>query len=934
MLLVPHALDRVRQRCAPLFEPKPPPAMPRPTLLSRMLWAFLILTVAVAAQPAAAQTSEPLDRVMTLTSDESGARDLPADRGSTGLWQQLQKLPTTASVLHIVAHPDDEHGGVLAYLSRGQGARVALLSLNRGEGGANAIGSELFDALGLVRTEELLLAGAYYGLDDLYFTPLIDYGFSKTLDEALRNWGRESVLREVVRVIRINRPLVVLSRFHGSERDGHGHHQTAGVISQEAFRAAGDASRFPEQIQQEGLRPWQPMKLYRGGVQEEETWHAQIDAGAYSPWLGASYRNYASRGLSLQRSQMSGRYREVTGPYLRYYERMDATVEAPEKEASLFEGLDTSLPGLFDLLGLTAPPEAVALLEEIQAHAEEALAAVDLTDPAAVVPALAQGLAKTREALALVDDQPDVRFHLLIKEQQFMDALTTALGVRLQAVGVPGGTSTPESPWAPLPTMGLAVPGQTFGVEVTVVNPSPLPVRLHDVRLVAAPELALPDVPAPSSAALGSSLESGAPARVQFEVTVPESAAPSKPYFYRDSIQESQYAVRDSAALHLPKEAPPLTAVAEYTVEGVPARVRETVRTREAHFPYGYEWRALKIAPALAVNVEPAMRIVPVTGDSSSFSVAIRLVSNQENVTSGALRLETPEGWNVEPATTPFSFSGPGQEQRFTMQVTPARLEAGETYTLEAVAEIDRQTYRQGYDAIAHRDNDTQYLYRPATLQVRGVDVQMASDLSVGYVMGVGDEVPAGIEQLGADVQLLDADDLASADLAPYDAIVIGTRAYAVRPDLRTSNPRLLEYARQGGNLIVLYQTSEFVPGEMAPYPASLPPGAEEVSEEDADVRLLAPEHPAFNQPNAITPADFDGWVEQRGSKFFSQWDGAYTPMLEMQDQGQDPQQGAWLTAEYGDGHYSYFALAVHRQLPYAVPGAYRLFANLLSLGQ
>ena len=909
--------------------------MPRTAFFSRILWTSAFLLCFLVIEQATGQTALPPDRVMTLTSDKSGARDLPADRGSTGLWQQLQKLGTTASVLHIVAHPDDEHGGVLTYLSRGQGARVALLSLNRGEGGANAIGSELFDALGLVRTEELLLAGAYYGLDDLYFTPLIDYGFSKTLDEALRNWGRENVLREVVRVIRINRPLVVLSRFHGSERDGHGHHQTAGVISQEAFRAAGDSTRFPEQLQQEGLRPWQPMKLYRGGVQEEEAWHVQIDAGAYSPWLGASYRNYASRGLSLQRSQMSGRYREVAGPYLRYYERMDATVEAPEEETTLFDSLNTTLPGLFNLLNVTSRPEALALLEDVQARVEEAIAAFDLADPAAVVPMLAQGLAKTREALALVEDQPDVRFHLQVKEQQFMDAITTALGMQLQAVGVPGGAATSESPWAPLPTMGLAVPGQTFGVEVALVNPSLLPVQLQEVHLMTAGDLTIPAVqPHTGSDTL---LERGAQVRTTFQVTLPENAAPSAPYFYRDSIQENRYAVRDSAYLHLPYQTPPLTAVAAYAVEGVPVEVRATVRTREAQFPYGYELRTLKIAPALAVNVAPAMRIVPVAedpvaGDSSSFSVAVDLASNREDTLSGELRLEVPEGWRIDPSAQSFSFSGPGQEQRFTLQVTPTRLEAGETYLLEAVAEAEGQAYRQGYDAIAHRDNDTQYLYRPAAVRVRGVDVRIAPDLTVGYVMGVGDEVPAGIEQLGADVQLLNAEALASTDLSAYDAIVIGTRAYAVRPDLRTSNPRLLDYARQGGNLIVLYQTSEFVPGEMAPYSATLPPGAEEVSEEDADVRILAPDHPAFNRPNAITPADFDGWVEQRGSKFFTEWDRAYTPMLEMEDQGQDPQQGTWLTAEYGDGYYSYFALAVHRQLPYAVPGAYRLFANLLSL--
>ena len=392
------------------------PLLPR---LGRPSWT-LAIAFGLLAGTALAQTSDPsrtsssLDRVLTLTSAPFGARDLPADRGAAGLWQKLQKLPTTASVLHVVAHPDDEHGGVLAYLSRGEGARVALLSLNRGEGGANAVGPELFDGLGLVRTEELLLAGAYYGLDDLYFTALADYGFSKSLGEAFRQWDREEVLGEVVRVIRINRPLVVLSRFHGSEQDGHGHHEAAGVVAQEAFHAAGDPARFPEQIEEEGLRPWQPLKLYRGGVQDGEPWHVAVDAGAYSPWLGRSYRNYAALGLSLQRSQLSGRYREVAGPYVRRYERLDVQAktdvqaggadvqaaetdgQAGEKETGLFEGLDTSLPGLFDLMGASAPPEALALLEEAETSVAAAQAAFNIENPAATAPALARGLEGVR----------------------------------------------------------------------------------------------------------------------------------------------------------------------------------------------------------------------------------------------------------------------------------------------------------------------------------------------------------------------------------------------------------------------------------------------------------------------------------------------------------------------------------------------------------
>ena len=332
------------------------------------------------------------------------------------------------------------------------------------------------------------------------------------------------------------------------------------------------------------------------------------------------------------------------------------------------------------------------------------------------------------------------------------------------------------------------------------------------------------------------------------------------------------------------------------------------------------------------MNVRPERRVVP-EGDSASFPVEVELAYNGAGALSGTLRLRLPEGWTSRPERQPFAFSAPGERERFTLAVASPRLEAARRYTVEAVAEAGGEAYREGYETIKQRDLDTQHLYRPATTDVQAIDVQIAPDLQVGYVMGVGDEVPAAIEQLGADVQLLDAADLA-ADLAAYDVIVVGTRAYAVRPDLQTYNGRLLDYARAGGHLLVLYQTPEFDPAQQAPYAAALPPGAEEVTEEDAPVRLLALEHPLLSRPNAISEADFEGWVEQRGSKFFSSWDAAYTPLVASNDAGQAPQEGGWLTSAYGEGHYTYFAYALHRQLPYAVPGAFRILGNLLSLGR
>src|SRR3989454_8811024 len=278
------------------------------------------------------------------------ASTLSADHGAAGTWQKLLKLRTTASAMHTTAHPDDEQGGVLAWISRGQGARLSLLTLNRGESGDNAIGPELFDGLGLIRTEELLLADRYYGVDDQYFTSVVDYGFSKRLDEALEKWGEQDVLGEVVRVVRIDRPLVLISRFQGNARDGHGNHQAAGLVTQEAFRAAGDPAMFPEQIA-EGLRPWSPLKLYMGGVRENEDWTIRTDAGEYSPWLGESYNDFARMGLSFQRSQNGGQVALAPGPSYGYYKRLASTVPAPDKGASLFDGLDTPPAGLVAVVG-------------------------------------------------------------------------------------------------------------------------------------------------------------------------------------------------------------------------------------------------------------------------------------------------------------------------------------------------------------------------------------------------------------------------------------------------------------------------------------------------------------------------------------------------------------------------------------------------------
>lgn len=859
---------------------------------------------------------------------------LPQDGGAVGAWQKILKARTTASVMHTTAHPDDEHGGVITRLSRKDGARLALVTLTRGEAGDNALGPQLFDALGLIRTEELRVSNRYYGVDEQYFTTVADYGFSKRLDEAFDKWGREAVLGDVVRAIRISRPFVLLSRFQGSERDGHGNHQAAGLITTLAFKAAGDPTMFPEQIQQ-GLRPWQPFKVYIGGVREHEAWTVRIDSGEYSPYLGDSFDNLARLGLSFQRSQNGGRYTPGTGASFGYYTRVGTRLaSAPEKETSIFDGLNTSYSGLFSTLGRRSPEGVADQLARVDGAFGRATADFTMADPSTAVPGLAAALQFIREAMAKSGGDDEAMFLLRIKEHDTEAAITACLGLELSATAQPAGLSEPTGPMAafvPPPAMAAPVPGQTFEVRAHLANRGRRSIGPAEVTLEAAAGwTARPAGPAGLAETVGGA--SGLARR--FTVAVAADAPIStRPYFRRSGLQESRYTLDDPTAFGRAAQPPPLTAVARYVVEGSPVTVREGVRRRESKLPYGDVLREVRSVPRLGVTVSPTAAVIPLADKTRRVEIRVEVVHHADTASTGAVTLAMPPGWTSTPAQQPFSFARAGERASYRFTVTATALDA-RSYRVDAVATSAGQTFREGYEIIDERDLELRYLYRPSTVEVRGLDVVMLPNLKVGYVMGVGDQVPIGLQQLGAAVTLLGERELASGDLSPFDAIVTGTRAYAVREDLKTYNTRLLDYVKAGGNMIVLYNTAEFVPARFAPFPAENPRNSEEVSEEDSPVEILAPSHQAFRWPNAITRADFDGWIEQRGSKFFSTWDAAYTPMVATFDTGQAPQRGGWLTATHGKGTWTYFAYALHRQLPYGVPGAYRITANLLALGK
>jgi hypothetical protein len=337
--------------------------------------------------------------------------------------------------------------------------------------------------------------------------------------------------------------------------------------------------------------------------------------------------------------------------------------------------------------------------------------------------------------------------------------------------------------------------------------------------------------------------------------------------------------------------------------------------------------------PRLALTVSPMTAVIPMSSAARTVDLDVAVVHNANAPTNGYVALTLPPGWTSTPLQHPFAFQRAGERTTYRFTVAAKTIDA-QLHDVAAVATADGKPYREGYELVEPRDLEARYLYRPAIAKVRGVEVQVVPNLKVGYVMGIGDQVPLGLQQLGAQVTLLGERDLATADLSIYDVIMTGTRAYAVREDLKTYNKRLLDYVNAGGNMIVLYNTFELVPNQFAPFPGELLASAEEVSEEDSPVTVLTPTHQSFNWPNRITSADFDGWVEQRGSKFFTTWDKAYTPMISTYDKGQPPQSGGWLTTTYGKGRWTYFAYALHRQLPYGVPGAYRITANLLALGK
>ncbi|MCE2416676.1 PIG-L family deacetylase [Candidatus Poribacteria bacterium] len=858
-------------------------------------------------------------------------------------WRALQRLQTTATVLHTVAHPDDENGALLTWLSRARGVRTGLYSTTRGEGGANLIGPELFDALGIVRTEEHLAAVRYYGID-LFFSSAVDFGYSKRLDETLEKWDYQMLLEDMVRLIRLYRPDVIISRFQGNRQDGHGHHQASGVVTLEAFRAAGDANRFPEHLS-EGLHPWQPKKLYitrsrwrRSNTETPDTPVLKIDTGEYNALLGLSYAQIARQGLSFQRSQGVGQTRAAKGAAVTELRLVDTTLTAEKgkSEESLFDGIDTTITDMAKLANTSAlDAEFTQLQESINA----AIRDYDARHPWTIVPHLASGLKTTRsliENVQRIDLDDNTQAHLLFllrnKEQEFMTAARAALGLSLEVLVQPAAESRSSE------TFNVAIPGQKFSIGMRMVNPSPVAAELINASLHT------PDGWTANRSEKNADsegiipIQTNKPISIVFEVQVVQNADYTQPYWTRASeYHDAVYTLKRPEFRFLPFAAPEVKGVVTYRVESVDFTVTQPAQTISINRPWGERRRLLSVAPAISLSVSPHIGVIPISepdvaSEETTFTATIEMLNNVKGEAEGTLSLKLPDGWQSSPENAPFAFTHEGASKTFAFQVSAKNVEAGTDYTIQAIAKYDGEEYTTGYQAIDHPDLEPRHLYRPAVMTLRSIPLKVPSNLSVGYIMGVGDRVPEALQQIGIDVEMLDRDELRTGDLNRFDTILVGIRAYAVRRDLIAYNSRLLDYVHKGGNLIVQYQTPEFDAAPFGPYPYTMGRRPEEVSEEDAQVTILMPGNPIFHHPNQITAADFDGWVEERGSKFLTEWDANYQALLTCNDREQESQHGGFLTAKYGQGTYTYAAYAFYRQLPAGIAGAYRLFVNMLVL--
>jgi LmbE family N-acetylglucosaminyl deacetylase len=834
----------------------------------------------------------------------SASSALAQERGAAALGDAIQALGVNTRVLVIGAHPDDEDTFLISWLSRGRHVETAYLSLTRGDGGQNLIGNQLGEALGVIRTEELLAARRVDGAEQ-FFTRAFDFGFSKDTIDTYKHWPRDTILGDVVRVVRAFKPHVIVAVFSGTPRDGHGHHQVSGLLARTAYDLAGDTIRFP--VATHGAA-WTPLKFYRnarydptGGVT------LQFDVGEYSPLLGMSYAEIAGLSRSQHKSQGFGapqRKGSVVDALRREATRVNEATPAMS-ERSLFDGIDTTWARFRGVNG-----GGQVVLDSLPGAIAAAQAAFAPLVPAASLAALAR-VQHLADALSPTQSgRRDQAFDDLTRALQTLrDRVNSAIQL---ASGVEFEAFVDRELW-PV--------GAPMRVVSTIYNRGSDTVSVLRARPAAYARVTSPD--APRTLAPG--------AAVSDTIELPADSAVTQPYWLRTPRRDALYTQRMSlvSETSLPVM-PSLWAVGRVTRYNADLVATTPVVVRVID-PVRGEMRVRAAAtPAISVTVEQETQFAPANTDfARDFNVRVRSVADSARDVRVSLTL--PPGLRADSASRAVHLAGYDAAQTVTFHLR-GRLPAG-MHRIEAMAESGGQSFRTGYQLIDFEHIRRQRLYRPAVTTISAVAMHVPATLRVAYVSGVGDNVAPSLSQLGIPVTMIAADELARADLQPYTTLVIGTRAYEAHPELVAANARVLDFARRGGTVVVQYGQYEMARPGVMPFPITLTRPADRVTEEDSPVTIDAPNDRLLRTPNRIDSTDFAGWVQERALYMPRTFDEHYRSLLSMHDTNEAPNRAAILVVPIGQGQYIYTTMSFFRQLPAGVPGGARLFLNLLSAG-
>ncbi|MBZ5555897.1 MAG: PIG-L family deacetylase [Acidobacteriia bacterium] len=937
----------------------------------------------------------------TIPSAQMRVVPIDEEQGHVALGLALRHLSNTGILLHTTAHPDDENNGLLVLLNRGQGYRTALATATRGNGGQNEIGPEIFEALGVLRTQELAALHRFDGAEQ-YFTRAVDFGFSFSLDETFEKWGRDEITSDYVRLIRMIRPDVVIGLPPAGEGGGQ-HHQASSIITRDAVKIAGDKTKYPDQIEA-GLRPWQPKKFYYlaafgfPGEAPVQGRALRINLSGYDTLLGKTYQEIGTEARSMHKCQGMAQLLSLPGPATTIYKLAETTIpgQMDRDETSLFDGIDTTIAGLAKFAGARPPKELVDGLAQIAAQVQAAQKRFDTESDQAALAPLVAGLHATRVTRAqlrtlTLDDQAraEIGFRLIQKEREFQQAALLANGVRVEA----------------LADDGIVVPGQTAKVDVIVANRGAAEVSVRQVKFDgfdpssgsgqagAVCELTpfagaffFPGAPRPAPAPAGppmTSVKKDQVAHCEPTLVIPQHARVSEPYWHREG-EAGRYTFDADAPFGRPFRPTDFYVQATFAF-AIPGGTEEVIDGLPVEHRYegnifsGEKRTELLVVPPFSVRVSPEVAIVPAASirstppppapaaagrggrgaapapggrggrgaapapaapapdgpPSADREIRVTVVNDMPAAADSVVRLEAPQGWTVTPAQQPVKFSRSDESQTVRFQVKPAPTAMVGEYHVKAIVSSGGQTYDRGYQVIEYPHIRRAHVYDAADTKLKVIDVRTPANMTIGYVMGVGDQVPPAIAQLGMKVEMITPDDLAWGNLSRFDAIVTGVRAYERRDDLRANNSRLLEYVFNGGTAIVQYNKFEFNEAQYGPYPAKV--SSNRVTDEHAPVQVLETRDPVFTTPNEVGEAAWKNWVQERGLYFLGEKDSRYRDLVALEDPfpyNKGEKTGALVEAIYGRGRWVYVGLNLWRQLPVGTDGAYQLLANLLSLGK